>query len=589
MNRRSKRLRRASVTICGMVASDQIDPGEFSAWNPGIQSEIPMTYRQLETIYDLGNVTSDFQNINDLAATTGLPVEELVDFRVSRLVLHEVIVRVTADVVVMEGEKEEDLGINFRAIANCILKKYVKPCLGDIEQKFLQRQQQVQLRVDEELTKLLGDDNRPAVTRVSLVSRLLGKKNSLRKQGSFDREAREMASIARYKQAGLESVDELDAAVKRSFYRVLGSIVATRGYIGRDLHLIRDVCTKHALHYLASQDIGLRISQLVDEAIRHEGYRAIPDADKAILFSLKGASAAGKSSLRPRLRELMNELGIEANAYGTISPDIWRRLLIDYDGLGEAYKYAGRLSSKEVNVIDGKLDRYIRDKAEKRGAIPHLMVDRFRFDSFDSEKVSRVLQDTYVRHIDTMYMYFIITPPEATVERGWLRGLERGRYKAVDDFLGHCVEAYVGMPKLLFKYLGKTRPKYRFEFLDNSVPKGSFPDLVARGSEEMMQIFRIAPLIDIERFQRINELAKSPDKVHAEPGELVVSKNLHFIRQCVKRFNRIEFVDAGSERVYLEVYRGSFEVVEQDLFRENLQDETLRQALICLAPELSCE
>ena len=147
------------------------------------------------------------------------------------------------------------------------------------------------------------------------------------------------------------------------------------------------------------------------------------------------------------LREMMTELGFEEHGYGTISPDIWRRMLLDYDALGESYKYAGRFTSHEINIIDTKLDHYIRAKADHRHSIPHLMVDRFRFDSFASEKITRVLHKTYVRYIDTMYMYFVVTPPEATVERGWERGLLRGRYKGVEECLGHFIEAYAGMPK----------------------------------------------------------------------------------------------------------------------------------------------
>ena len=572
-----------------MVASNDTALHDFSAWNPGILSTIPPEYRELETIHDPANVSSRYSEITDLSSMTGVPVEELVCFRPSRLVLHEVIVRVTADIVIMEGEKEEDLGINFRRVANCILEKYLAPRLEDIDAQYQQRKLQVEQVVREEIACLLQVDEGMASQRASLLSRLLGGKKEKRKVDPLDREAAEIERINRFKQQGLEASDALDVAVYRSLYRVLGSLVAKRGYIGRDPRLLEEVCSNHALNYLASHDIREAVGQVINEAVAGEAYQLIPDAKNPILFSLKGASAAGKSSLRPRLRELMVELGISSNAYGTISPDIWRRLLIDYDGLGEAYKYAGRLSSKEVNVIDDKLDRYIRDKAEQRQALPHLMVDRFRFDSFDSEKVGRVLQDTYVRHIDTMYMYFIITPPEATVERGWLRGLERGRYKAVDDFLGHCVEAYVGMPKLLFKYIGKSRPKYRFEFLDNSVPKGTYPSLVARGSQDLLQVYQVEPLVNIERYQRINELANGPDKVHASPEELVVARNLQFIRQCVKAFKTIEFIEAASAQAYLTINNGKFTVTRPEIFNTALKDDVLRETLACLAPELLTE
>ena len=61
----------------------------------------------------------------------------------------------------------------------------------------------------------------------------------------------------------------------------------------------------------------------------------------------------------------------------------------------------------------------------------------------DEEEAARLL--TRFGHL--VYMFFMITPPIATVERAWKRGRQVGRYKAVDDLLAHNVEAYKGMPR----------------------------------------------------------------------------------------------------------------------------------------------
>ena len=557
---------------------------EYSAWNPGIESEIPAVYRELETIYDPANVFTTLEEVDQLAAETGLSPEELVSFRPHRLVLHELIVRITADIVVLEGETEEDLGINFRDIARRIFSHYVIPRLMQIEHAF----DTIQTRVEEitraELDAALARLDPVAAAPPGWWQRFRGARPKPA-AASLSRQEREFEMINGFKQCGLTADSELEAAVYRSLYRVLGSIASTRGFVGRDVDYLARICVRHACNRLGSRDLGRRVGELVAAAIEAEGYALIPDAEIPVLISLKGASAAGKSSLRPMLRAMMAELGIDRQGYGTISPDIWRRLLLDYDALGEPYKYAGRFTSHEVNVIDNKLDHYIRAKAEQRHSIPHLVVDRFRFDSFASEKITRVLHKTYVRYIDTMYMYFIVTPPAATVERGWERGLARGRYKAVEDFLGHCVEAYAGMPKLLFKWLSNTRPKYFFEFLDNSVAKGTYPELIARGTQGAMQILRPGPLIDIERYQRINVLAATPAQV-AAAADLAVAKNLGFLRQCIARIRRIEFVDIDSERAYLAIVSGRFEVTDDDLLRRNLADDTLREILESLAPDL---
>ena len=270
------------------------------------------------------------------------------------------------------------------------------------------------------------------------------------------------------------------------------------------------------------------------------------------------------------LQDMARELGIEDNGYGTISPDIWRRLLLDYDSLDEAYKYAGRLTSYEVNIIDSKLDSYIRKKAEQHRSIPHLVVDRFRFDSFSSEKISRILHKTYVAYIDTMYMYFVITPPQETVTRGWERGLARGRYKSVEDFLGHCVEAYSGIPKLLFKWMAHKKPRYVFEFFDNSVPKGEFPITSARGTQSKLQIFDPLIFVDIERYQHINVLATDAKSVYANEDRFVIENNLAFLKQCIERFPTVEFIDPISNKLFLQTSNGVFEVTDPETL-SNLQ------------------
>ena len=558
----------------------------FSAWNPGIESEIPTAYRELETIYNPGNVFTSIDEVNELARETGLSPPELICLRPDRLALHALIVSVNADIVILEGESEEDLGKNFRIIAERIFSKYIVPGLVDIDNCYQTMRAKMEGIILAELEHALNRQKAPAQQkRRAFWSKLLQKKKPI-SLPSQTRQEREFELINSFKLRGLSADDEIYAAMFRSLYRVLGAISTTRGFIGNDLQYLQRICVNHACNYLGSRDIGNRVGELVQEAIRDEGYEQIEDAASPILISLKGASAAGKSSLRPMLQEMMSQLGIVTQGYGTISPDIWRRLLLDYDSLGDSYKYAGRFTSHEVNLVDTKLDHHIRDKAEQRESIPHLMVDRFRFDSFASEKVSSVLHKTYVRYIDTMYMYFVVAPPAATVERGWERGLARGRYKAVEDFLGHCIEAYAGMPKLLFKWLANEKPHYFFEFLDNSVPKGTYPKLIARGTQGEMQLYRPAAFIDIERYQRINTLATSPQQVMPAAETLKVENNLGFIRQCIAKINLIEFVDEQSQQTYVTIRAGSFEINEHGLFDQHLGDPAFHSIIATLAPDL---
>ncbi len=564
---------------------------QYSAWNPGIETQIPDELRELETIYHPANVSSSIDEVNQLALETGLSPEELVVFKPDRLALHELIVRINADIVILEGENEEDLGINFRRVVDKIMDDYLTPHLAEIDQTFATLYQQVHSMVNKELSEsLFPKAEIRAKPKTTFLRRLF--KSTITKSpkkaprpGESTQE-RQLRVIASLKDRGLSADDPLVAAMYRSLYRVLGSIVSKRGYIGKDQTMLVDLIASHVCSRYGSRLIGKQIDVWVRQAIVEEAYTLIPDAQNPILISLKGSSASGKSSLRPMLKQMINKLGIEDNGYGTISPDIWRRLLLDYDSLGEDYKYAGRLTSYEVIIIDAKLDHYIRGKAQHRKSIPHLVVDRFRFDSFASEKISRILRNTYVKYIDTMYMYFVVTPPEATVERGWERGLVRGRYKSVEDFLGHCVEAYAGMPKLLFKYLAHKKPKFIFEFLDNSVAKGDYPILIARGSQSQMDIFDPIALVNIERYQKINIMAGSPEAVYPDQQVLETAKNIGFLRQCVTKIEHIRFIDRDSNETYVCVNSGKFQISDIDLFSSKLNNDDLNSMFLALAPEI---
>jgi hypothetical protein len=567
-------------------SSDPLTSNQYSAWSPGIETEIPDQYRLLETIYDSKNVSSNIDEINALAQETGLSPEELVVFRPDRLVLHELIVRVTADIVVLEGDHEEDLGIRFRGITNKIMDTYLVPHLPEFDLTFQTLYKKARSMVDKEISKsLFVSLPTPTKSKPSILSRFFAapKKQPRNLESTQERQLRVISS---FKDKGLNTDDPFESAVYRSLYRVLGSIVSTRGYLGKDQEMLIELITTHICSRYGSRLIGKQVDVWVKQAVKDEGYTLIPDAQKPILISLKGSSAAGKSSLRPMLRQMMYQLGIEEDGYGTISPDIWRRLLLDYDSLGEAYKYAGRLTSYEVIIIDAKLDHYIRGKAQHRKSTPHLVVDRFRFDSFASEKITRILHKTYARYVDTMYMYFVVTPPEDTVERGWERGLVRGRYKSVEDFLGHCIEAYAGMPKLLFKWLANKRPKFIFEFLDNSVAHGHYPTMIARGTQAHMDIFDPIAFVNIERYQKINVMARSLDTVYPEPSVLEVAKNIGFLQQCIRKIEHIRFLDLASDRTYVTVTDGKFQVTDVELLAVKLLDSDLSSIFLQLAPEI---
>ena len=545
-------------------------------WNPGLGTDLPRHLYNLETIYHPANTLTQLSDLTELAKLTGIKTERLVEFKPDRLLLHELIVRITAHVMIPETEDEELLGKRFRAIVRHVMANYIEPEKQRIFARFADYQLGVARQVEQHLQQaIFNSPAKPQAAR-GLWQRLFVSKASTR-SAPVDVGAREFAAIKSFKQQGMAADDAYQQALFKSLYVVLSAIGTTHGRLIRDPDLLKRLVCRQMDNDYGSQFIGQQLAPLIDQAIAEEGYRRVETADKPMLISLKGASAAGKSTMRPYLRALLQDHGARDLNYCTISPDIWRRLILTYETLGPDYKYAGRLTSNEVSIIDRKLDTYIRQQAQSNQSIPHIMVDRFRFDSFNAKQVGKILAGTYAQHVHTMHMYFVITPPEETVVRGWYRGLERGRYKAIEDFLGHSVEAYWGMPRLFFKWLANKTPLYQYQFVDNAVPKGETPKMVAWGDQQDMHIVDPINLVNIERYQKINIYAQQPDQVYPQNDDMVLTANCGFLQQCLDKLPQVHFYLPNNEHAYMSYEQGKLTVHHADQLLQALHNNDLKQ------------
>ncbi len=89
----------------------------YGPWNPGIESTLPTEFLPLATVFSSANVSSSVIELMEMNSFCGLALERLSTFKPARLALHEVLIRVMADLSVPDGEKYEDLGINFRQMS----------------------------------------------------------------------------------------------------------------------------------------------------------------------------------------------------------------------------------------------------------------------------------------------------------------------------------------------------------------------------------------------------------------------------------------------------------------------------------------
>src|SRR5215469_14193941 len=89
---------------------------KYSAWDPGLDSQLPREYLPLSTIFRAENVSTSAAKADELSDFCGLPPEELVAFRVERLIVHELLIHVTTGIAVPDGRNDEDLARVFEQL-----------------------------------------------------------------------------------------------------------------------------------------------------------------------------------------------------------------------------------------------------------------------------------------------------------------------------------------------------------------------------------------------------------------------------------------------------------------------------------------
>jgi hypothetical protein len=556
---------------------------EYWAWNPGLQSQLPREYFPLSTIFRAANVSTTAAKANELSNFCGLPTEELVAFRVERLIVHELLIHVTSGIAVPDGRDYEDLGRNFREIAGTILNRFIVPHREELARVFEQLQQKASDIVEHELTSLSARAKATVVGNQPGDSRWLFSFTKSSPKPSQPLETvvqRDQRIISEWRQKSNKTDDRLKAACFAALHRVATAVIGHRGRLLGDTDLLRELAVTLLCNDFGSEVIGEAILPFVQEAIGREDYRVLPRQEKPVVMNVKGAPASGKSTMRPLQKILAGKLNLPWDEFALISPDIWRKFLLDYATLGAAHKYAGMLTGHEVEIIDRKLDRRMANRAA-RGEMPHLLIDRFRFDSFVpnlEEGSSRLL----TRFGNLVYMFFMITPPEMTVERAWTRGVKIGRYKAVEDILAQNVEAYSGMPELFFMWALIGSKQVHYEFLDNSVAEGRPPRTVAFGWNGEMTILDIKSMINIERFRKINIRAEGAADVYANM-DLSPQRNLDFLKRCVRWIPAINFGDYESGQIYARIQRGEWVWRDQPHFDKALEDPEANAALLAIA------
>ena len=530
-----------------------VEGQNYSAWAPGLDSRIPSRLHHRITLFAAENSRISHDEATEAAKFCGLEINRLIDLTAERMVVHELLVRVTADLSVPDGPSYEYLGLSLRGMVDVLHRAHLAPHMEAITAAYENLRDDAAARMQAILS------GTPAAADADTRSfwQKLTRRQKPRQHSADRAHTDDEARIKSWRDQSATATDPVDRACYAALAELGLAMVTHRSRLGAD----HDALVGLALRLFCSNYGPVFIRQLVaphfTAGAEAEGYRFLPAQDKRIIMNTKGASAAGKSTIRPHQRRLAESLGIRWEDFALISPDYWRKYLLDYDSLGADFKYAGMLSGQELAIVDQKLDRYMAEKAD-RGDVPHLLIDRFRFDSFLIDSDGGLQSTLLTRFGDTVFLFFVITPPHETVERAWKRGLTTQRYKAVDDLLYHNIEAYTGIPELFFAWTATTDKTVHFEFLDNDVPLGQDPKTIAYGCNNAMTVFDPVCLSRIDHYREVNIEARRPEDV-LDPAYVA---DYTFLRRCLATIPHIDFADPDTGAVFGGYREGSWECVD---------------------------
>lgn len=249
------------------------------------------------TLFRESNAYVSYPVARELADLTGLNVLELMALRPERLVVHALLVRVTADLSVPDGPNYEDLGINLRGMVERIHIDYMLAELPSIVEAFEAERIRAKDFVTEQLSVRLFE--RPVITdappeKRSLLSRWFRKSPPADSQSSFD-EPLEITAIKEWKAMAIDCGDGLQLACLKSLVKTIDAIVAHRGRVIPDASLIRNIVVNQVANTYGAEALERFIEPIWQRAVASEGYRWLPVQDKPVIMNVKELQLRAKA------------------------------------------------------------------------------------------------------------------------------------------------------------------------------------------------------------------------------------------------------------------------------------------------------
>jgi len=292
----------------------------------------------------------------ELSDLTGIPVLQLATLNPRRLILHELLVRVTADLSVADDQAYEVLGINLRRMVATIEQQYIAPHLPVIERTLNAKLASAESFIDQQLQATLFEtsthayklsvEQSPDNTAPHVFSKLFGYLFTSKSQKKHRRYIALNESERSGRCLHLHAIDvwqnalesHSENSMKRSCLLILmdvvNAIVRHRGRLLGDQRLLRKLVVNRLRMGWGADVLAQLITEPLNEAIQQQAYRRLPIQQAPVIMNVKGASASGKSTIRPQQRVLSQRLDIAWEDFALISPDYWRKSLLDYASLG---------------------------------------------------------------------------------------------------------------------------------------------------------------------------------------------------------------------------------------------------------------
>src|ERR1700691_2768640 len=216
------------------AAEADIDAEQFGPWNPGISSRVPDELLHLSTIFRPDCVFTSLATALEISDLIGLEAAEIVALKPSRLALHELLIRVTADFSVPDGDRIEDLGINFRQMTRALFERHIEPRMAEITTTYDAVRISSAAVVDCELARLMPLTGEATSTtarapKASLFSRFGRVRPAAPLPGAIGVPTETL--VAEWEARSRSTVDAVEATVTRVLARVVSALLIKHGRI----------------------------------------------------------------------------------------------------------------------------------------------------------------------------------------------------------------------------------------------------------------------------------------------------------------------------------------------------------------------